>query len=376
MPRPRLSECERQVHTNDRATVCCFWCGQRGHFWYDKFEKKRCSNQPKLASGGGGAQQREQDEKQGQQSSRESIAQKNNAFEQDRAELLAPPVVVRVAENKARAEANALLAEIAEGGRAKRKRNRSSRAAFGQMHAVTRLIRRSSLVMCRRCRMRLWPLQIKLRPWSKSTPKHNSKSLQWRKRQRLRRREWRFCRSWWRAHRNSCSKRKSRERKMRKSAERKRLTCTTTWLLLTSCLARQELFNTDELKHIEKTEDRLFGDADVYEEVREIYGRPIRSTMFGLDEMPGSLHPPSDWPEHMEQIRECAKRLERLENFVHGEKKSRVAETQGEKKSSVVESQGAKSSPFERAMEAPKLHKEPITVVAPNTVDPFTIVAI
>src|SRR5271170_1563036 len=50
MPRPRLSDCERQVPTRDRATVHCFWCGQRGHFWYDKFTSKRCTNQPKLTA--------------------------------------------------------------------------------------------------------------------------------------------------------------------------------------------------------------------------------------------------------------------------------------------------------------------------------------
>ena len=63
MPRPRLSDCERQVPTKDRASVHCFWCGQRGHFWYDKFTSKRCTNQPKLTAAvgvGGGAQQRQE----------------------------------------------------------------------------------------------------------------------------------------------------------------------------------------------------------------------------------------------------------------------------------------------------------------------------
>src|ERR1700679_3731168 len=63
MPRPRLSDCERQVPTKDRASVHCFWCGQRGHFWYDKFTSKRCTNQPKLTAAvgvGGGVQQRQE----------------------------------------------------------------------------------------------------------------------------------------------------------------------------------------------------------------------------------------------------------------------------------------------------------------------------
>ena len=119
MPAPRLSECARQVPTSDIATVCCFWCGQRGHFWYDKFEKKRCTNQPKLAKAGGGgygAQQREQEDKHGRQSS-----QRDNVLEQDRSALMASPVVPRLAENSARVEARALLAEIAEKAESKEK---------------------------------------------------------------------------------------------------------------------------------------------------------------------------------------------------------------------------------------------------------------
>lgn len=81
MPRPRLSECERQVPTSDIATVCCFWCGQRGHFWKDKFENKRCTNQPKLAAAGGGGavpqREQEKEDKHGQHSNaqRDSIPQ-------------------------------------------------------------------------------------------------------------------------------------------------------------------------------------------------------------------------------------------------------------------------------------------------------------
>ena len=120
MPPPRLSDCERQVPTRDIATVCCFWCGQRGHFWYDKYEKKKCTNQPKLAAvGGGGAQQREKEkeDKKGQQG---SYAQRDSAFERNSVELLAPPVVPRSAQTTSATEAKA-MAENAKRAESKEK---------------------------------------------------------------------------------------------------------------------------------------------------------------------------------------------------------------------------------------------------------------
>jgi len=60
---------------------------------------------PKLAAvvgRGEGARQKEKEDKHGRQS-----AERDNAMEQERSALMAPPVVPRLAENRARAEANA-----------------------------------------------------------------------------------------------------------------------------------------------------------------------------------------------------------------------------------------------------------------------------
>ena len=302
MPPPRLSDCERQVPTSDIATVCCFWCGQRGHFWYDKYEKKKCTNQPKLAAvGGGGAQQREKEkeDKKGQQG---SYAQRDSAFERNSVELLAPPVVPRSAQTTSATEAKA-MAENAKRTESKEKAQQP-RSVWAQIeHSDHRQLQRFDDV--KEATNALEAAQLKILALEQKFTEAQLKITAMEKEREAAQKRMAVLQNLAESIQKHLQQETKQREKDEKECREKVAHLHHHLSIITRCLTRQYVIGTDEFRNIERAEQSLFGHAPVHVQACTKFGSLCAATAFGDIKMGGMATEARDWYQEMNKIDDC-----------------------------------------------------------------------